>query len=101
MTKTLRTSLSVFLLISAISAADNVSWGQEVSPFSVTSLALKILHDDAEIGIATGFVLEKNNKYYLVTNRHVVLACVLDPNPEDIGGWICANKLKMCHLNYA
>jgi hypothetical protein len=97
MTKTLRTSLSVFLLISATIAAGNVSWGQEVSPLSVTSLALKLLHNNTEIGSATGFVMEKGNKQYLVTNRHVVLACVLDPNPEDIGGWICVNKLAIFH----
>lgn len=97
MMKPLRISLSVFILISAILAGGKVSWGQEVSPLSVTSLALKILRNDTEIGSATGFVLEKNNKYYLVTNRHVVLACGLDPNPENIGGWICANKLAIFH----
>ncbi len=97
MTTPLRASLSVFLLIFAIIAAGNLSWGQEVSPLSVTSLALKIFRNDTEIGSATGFVLEKNKKYYLVTNRHVVLACGQDPNPENIGGWICANKLAIFH----
>lgn len=64
---------------------------------SVTSLQLKIFHDDVEIGGATGFVVEKNNKYYLVTNRHVVLACAQDKNPSNVGGWICANKLGIFH----
>jgi hypothetical protein len=34
---------------------------------------------------------------YLVTNRHVVLACTQDQSPADVGGWICANKLAIYH----
>jgi Trypsin-like peptidase domain len=64
---------------------------------SVTSLHLKILHNDVEIGGATGFVLEKNAKHYLVTNRHVALACAQDQNPTNIGGWICAHKIAIYH----
>jgi hypothetical protein len=64
---------------------------------SVTSLQLKIFHNEVEIGGATGFVIEKNNKRYLVTNRHVVLACAQDKNPTNVGGWICANKLGIFH----
>jgi hypothetical protein len=94
-----RTTLSAVLLICAIIAAGNVSWGQrtEVSPISTTSLGLKIFHNDASIGVATGFVVEKNNKRYLMTNRHVVLFCGQDPSPDDVGGWICANKLAIRH----
>ncbi len=68
-----------------------------IDPSSVMSLQLKIFHNDTEIGGATGFVLEKNDKHYLVTNRHVVLACAQDQNPTNIGGWICANKLAIFH----
>jgi hypothetical protein len=99
MTKCLRRSLPVFLLISVILAVSTVSRGQrtEINPLSTTSLSLKILHDDTALGTATGFVLEKNNKRYLVTNRHVVLACGQDPSPENVGGWICANRLAILH----
>jgi len=64
---------------------------------SVTSLKLIIRHNDEEIGTATGFVLEKNNNHYLVTNRHVVLACAQDQSPTNVGGWICANKIAILH----
>jgi hypothetical protein len=64
---------------------------------SVTSLQLKIRHNDVEIASATGFVVERNNKPYLITNRHVVLACALDQNPTNVGGWICANKIAILH----
>ena len=68
-----------------------------IDPSSVTSLQLKIFHNDVEIGKATGFVVVKNDKRYLVTNRHVVLACTQDANPSNIGGWICANRLAIFH----
>jgi hypothetical protein len=99
MTKTLRTILSVFILISAILAVSGVSWSQrtEINPLSATSLSLKIFHDDTVIGVATGFILEKNNNHYLVTNRHVALLCGQDPSLENVGGWICANKLAILH----
>jgi Trypsin-like peptidase domain len=64
---------------------------------SVTSLNLKMLHNEAAIGTATGFVVAKNSHYYLVTNRHVVLGCALDTSPSNLGGWICANKLSILH----
>jgi len=97
--KSLRTSLPVSLLISAILALSAVSRGQqtEINPVSTTSLSLKILNDETSIGTATGFILEKGNKHYLVTNRHVVLACGLDSRAENVGGWICANKLAILH----
>lgn len=72
-------------------------WSQEIDPVSVTSLNLKLLHNEAVIGAATGFVMAKGNKYYLITNRHVVLACRLDSERTNIGGWICANKLQILH----
>lgn len=64
-----------------------------ISPLSLTSLHLKILHNETEIGQATGFVVEKNEKPYLITNRHVVLLCAQDKDPSDVGGWVCANRI--------
>jgi Trypsin-like peptidase domain len=64
---------------------------------SATSLQLKILHNREETGTATGFVVEKSHRHYLVTNRHVVLACALDQSPVNVGGWICANKVAIYH----
>lgn len=43
-----------------------------IDPLSVTSLFLEIVHNNQIIGSATGFVVEFNNNYYLVTNWHVV-----------------------------
>jgi len=70
---------------------------QTIDRLSVTSLAVSVFHGDVSIGRATGFVLQKNQNYYLVTNRHVVLSCAEDTNTDDVGGWICADKLKILH----
>ncbi len=70
---------------------------QSIDRLSVTSLAVAVFHGDASIGSATGFVLQKNHNYYLVTSRHVVLTCAEDTNPNNVGGWICADKLKILH----
>lgn len=43
-----------------------------IDPLSLTSLFLKIVHNNQTIGSATGLVVEFNNNYYLVTNWHVV-----------------------------
>jgi len=89
------------LLFTVLVLALRLCWPQEVhtgiDPLSVTSLQLKIRHNDVEIGTATGFVLQKNGNYYLLTNRHVVLACAEDQSPTNVGGWICANKLNILH----
>lgn len=66
-----------------------------LDPLSVTSLAVSILHGGVQIGGATGFVVQKKQNYYLITNRHVVLLCALDKDTNDVGGWICADKLKI------
>jgi len=47
--------------------------------------------------VATGFVLKKNQHYYLITNRHVVLHCAEDKDPNDAGGWLCADNLQILH----
>jgi Trypsin-like peptidase domain len=70
---------------------------QTIDRLSVTSLAVTVFHGDTSIGSATGFVLQKNQNYYLVTNRHVVLTCAEDTNPNNVGGWICADKVKILH----
>jgi hypothetical protein len=72
--------------------------GQQVDPLSLTSLKLLILHDNVQIGSATGTVLLKGSHHYLLTNRHVVLACTEDKNANNVGGWLCANKLVITYL---
>jgi hypothetical protein len=42
-----------------------------IDPLSVTSLFLKTFVDQVPISTATGFVIRKADRYYLVTNRHV------------------------------
>jgi hypothetical protein len=53
-----------------------------LSPYSVTSLLLRLLNDDKAIGTATGFVVQKGGSYYLVTNWHVVTA--KNPDTGDL-----------------
>lgn len=68
---------------------------QQVHPLSLISLLLRVEHDGRPIAVATGFVLVKNSKYYLVTNRHVIRRCVEDQRPSNVGGWICANHISV------
>jgi hypothetical protein len=97
MTANLRARVKAVLILSGFVVG--VVWGQtiQIDPLSVTSLSLKIRRDAAEIGVATGFVVKKGERYYLVTNRHVVLGCGQDQNPANVGAWICANKLAIYH----
>ena len=44
----------------------------KIDPLSVQSLLLRIYAKGKELGTATGFVVMKNNRAYLVTNWHVV-----------------------------
>jgi Trypsin-like peptidase domain len=88
------TRFYVFVAVLGLIAS---GWSQGIDETSATSLKLKILRDETEIGTATGFVMAKGNNYYLITNRHVVLFCALDRNPSDIGGWLCANKIAIFH----
>jgi V8-like Glu-specific endopeptidase len=69
----------------------------KIDVLSVTSLALAIFHNQTLLGSATGFVVQKNRTYYLITNRHVVLQCAEDKDTNDVGGWICADKLRILH----
>lgn len=51
----------------------NTCLGQgTVDSLSFQSLSLEVYSDNINIDNATGFVVEKNNKYYLITNLHVV-----------------------------
>jgi Trypsin-like peptidase domain len=83
------------------SSAPALSPAQTVSPeldrLSATSLRLTVRHDNVDIGNATGFVLQKGQHYYLITNRHVVLSCAEDKDTNDVGGWLCANVLVILH----
>jgi len=84
-----------YLLVStSILALTTLCWPQaKIDQGSVTSLRLTVMSGEKEIATATGFVMEKNNKHYLITNRHVVLLCNQDQDPNNVGGWICATHL--------
>lgn len=43
-----------------------------IDPLSVTSLYLTIVSGKEELGTATGFIVEKEKSYYLITNWHVL-----------------------------
>jgi hypothetical protein len=95
--RNLQRTVSLFLfctLFCGHAASQEVGQLDQISRGSVK---LKILRNEAEIGSATGFLMLKNGKHYLITNRHVVLACSLDRDPTDIGGWLCANKVSIFH----
>jgi len=87
----------VFLATLLLGASVDARAQAAVDQLSVTSLKLSVRHDDVEIGSATGFVVRKGQRYYLITNRHVVLACAEDRDANDVGGWLCANNLEILH----
>ena len=87
--------LLLWVCTTAVVAAQTSQTSQTIDRLSVTSLAVAVFHGDKSIGSATGFVLQKNQNYFLVTNRHVVLHCAEDSDPKNVGGWICADKLKI------
>ena len=79
----------------------------EVDPFSVKSVYLETYLDEQKGGVATGFIVKKDNSNYLITNWHVVTARdpvdnrpisrkgIVDPNMlrvwfhgERLGSWI-------------
>lgn len=43
-----------------------------IDEFSVKSLYLESYRDDTKLGVATGFIVKKNDSHYLITNWHVV-----------------------------
>jgi len=92
-----RTEVLLCIILSTLLRGHAASQEGQFDQLSLASLKLRILRNDRDIGSATGFVVLKNNKNYLVTNRHVVLACALDRDPADIGGWLCANRISIFH----
>lgn len=54
---------------------------EEHSPLSYVPMQLKIKQDDSYVFGGTGFLYEKNNFVFLITNRHVVTTRDLDNNP--------------------
>jgi hypothetical protein len=88
--------IAIFLLAIA-ECLSSVLFAQQLDILSGTSLKLTIRHNDAEIGYGTGFVVQKDQRYYLITNRHIVLGCSEDKNPDNVGGWLCANNLVILH----
>jgi len=98
MNSNLRMRLSFYVVASVVLLGLPPCWSQDqIDQASLTSLKISILRNNVEIGTATGFVMDRHNKHYLLTNRHVMLACGHDRNPGNIGAWICANKLAILH----
>ena len=42
---------------------------------SIRSLYITAYYNETELATATGFIVNKNNESYLITNRHVVFPC--------------------------
>ena len=77
-----------------------------IDEFSVKSLYLETYLNERKFGVATGFVVNKENSYYLITNWHVVtcrnplngqplVAGISDPNilktwfhGQQLGEWL-------------
>lgn len=53
-----------------------------IDPLSGRSLYLELVHGNLKLGTATGFIIEWQQKYYLITNYHVVSG--RDPNTNEI-----------------
>jgi hypothetical protein len=47
-------------------------FGQSIDSLSVICLKLELYKDAGKLNTATGFIVEKNNRNYLITNLHVV-----------------------------
>ncbi|WP_426586046.1 S1 family peptidase [Mucilaginibacter sp. R-33] len=45
---------------------------RKIDSLSVISLKIETYNNNSQLSTATGFVIEKNNKYYLITNLHVL-----------------------------
>jgi hypothetical protein len=65
--------LALFLTCIAIRAQAVPQKQTRIDQLSVTSLLLVLRSNKLDIGTGTGFVIEKNSKYYLVTNWHVIV----------------------------
>jgi hypothetical protein len=74
----------------------NICFAQGVDSLSVICLKVELFNKGNKLNSATGFVIEKNNKNYLITNLHVVTGAdfyskaVFDSQlrtPDVIGIW--------------
>jgi len=70
---------------------------QTMDRLSGVSLRLTVLHDNVPLANATGAVVQKGSRYYVITNRHVVLQCIQSQDPNNVGAWLCANKVEILH----
>ena len=73
-----------------------------INPLSVVSLKLEKVYKNEIISFATGFIVERDNKYYLITNWHVVSGRhpstyeIFDKQgriPEELNIWYNGKKL--------
>ncbi|MDB5002863.1 MAG: hypothetical protein JWQ34_1088 [Mucilaginibacter sp.] len=80
----------------------SVAQSNTVDSLSFQNLSLELLNNYANIGSATGFIIEKNNVDYLITNLHVVTGldyfshAIIDPQqqiPNNIAIWHNAQTL--------
>jgi hypothetical protein len=94
---------SRFTFILLIICSINCSFGQVSDTFkqgvdSLSAICLKVelFNKGNKISSATGFVIEKNANYYLITNLHVVTGidfyskAIIDPQlrtPDEVGIW--------------
>jgi len=66
-----------FLLFASISLAQSI----EIEPLSVRSIYLETFFNSQPLARATGFIVENDNKPYLITNWHVVTG--INPSTGD------------------
>lgn len=64
--------LIVFILIAIFFGGGNIIATINIDPLSCNSLYLTIKNNEDMLGMATGFIVEKENVNYLVTNWHVL-----------------------------
>jgi hypothetical protein len=73
-----------------------------IDPLSVTSLQVEIFTGGTQVSSATGFTIERNGSYYLVTNWHVVTGINPDTNevlsrnadvPDELRVWMHVDPL--------
>ncbi len=74
----------------------------QIDPLSVTSLHVEVFAGGTRLSSATGFTIERNGSYYLVTNWHVVTGINPDTNecllsnlsvPDELRVWIHVDPL--------
>ncbi len=65
-------SISSILLIFAFSTHNSFAQGVTVDSLSFQNLSLELYNGYSNVGSATGFIVKKNSRSYLITNLHVV-----------------------------